>query len=260
MKKEALARATAWLAEAWRMGTPLAGLPDGYRPRTTRDGLQLQDALAKELEFEVGGWKVGCSSKYAQKLLKTRGPFAGRVFTQRIYASGATLPSSAYNLRGLEGEFAFVLARDLKPRVRPYSRAEVAKAVGELRPAIEVVDSRYEDWMKVNTACLIADMGCNGALVLGNPVPRWRTRDLRKAPARMIVNGKTVGEGTGAAALGDPLLSLTWLANHLRRRQGLKAGQVIATGTCTGFLRAGPADRVKADFGKLGKVELRFVG
>lgn len=258
MKQEALARAVAWLAEAWRMGTPLPALPDGHRPRTAAEGMRLQDALAKELEFEVGGWKVGCSSKYAQKLLKTRGPFAGRVFAARIYDSGATLPGAAYHLRGLEGEFAFVLARDLKPRRRAYTRAEVAAAVGALRPAIEVVDSRFTDWMKVNTASLIADMGCNGALVLGAPVARWRTLDLRKVPARMAVNGTTVGEGTGAAALGDPLLSLTWLANLLRRRHGLKAGQVIATGTCTGFHRAGPTDEVAAEFGRLGTVRLRF--
>lgn len=258
MKKEALTRAVAWLAEAWRMGVPLRELPEGYRPKTAAEGMQLQDALARELDYEVGGWKIGCSSKYAQKLLKTRGPFAGRVFAARIYASGATLPGSAYSLRGLEGEFAFVLARDLRPRKRPYSRAEIVAAVGELRPAIEVVDSRFEDWMAVNTACLVADMGCNGGLVIGAPVPRWRAIDLRKAAVRMRVNGKTVGEGTGAAALDDPLLALTWLANHLRRRQGLKAGQVIATGTCTGFHRAGPADRVTADFGRLGKVTLRF--
>jgi 2-keto-4-pentenoate hydratase len=259
MKKEALARAVAWLAEAWQQGVPLKELPKGYCPRTTAEGMQLQDALAKHLDFAVGGWKIGCSSKYAQKLLKTRGPFAGRVFAARIYDSGAVLPGSAYHLRGLEGEFAFVLARDLKPRKRAYSRAEVAAAVGALRPAIEVVDSRFADWLQVDTACLIADMGCNGALVLGPPVPRWRSLDLRQAPARMTVNGKTVGEGTGAAALGDPLLSLTWLANYLRRRTGLKAGQVITTGTCTGFHRAGPADDVTADFGSLGQVSIRFV-
>jgi 2-keto-4-pentenoate hydratase len=34
---------------------------------------------------------------------------------------------------------------------------------------------------------------------------------------------------------------------------------VVATGTCTGFHQAAPADDVTADFGKLGKVAVRFV-
>jgi 2-keto-4-pentenoate hydratase len=259
MKKKDLQRAVAILADAWQIGNPLSELPEDCRPKTAAEGMQLQDALAEQMGFEVGGWKIGCTSAYAQKLLKTDGPFAGRVFAARINRSGATLPGLIYKLRGLEGEFAFVLGEDLKPRKRPYTRAEVREAVAELRPAIEVVDSRFADWLAVNTPSLIADMGCNAALVVGEPVKGWKKIDLTKATAKMKVNGKVVGSGKGADALGDPLLALTWLANLLRERQGLKAGQVVSTGTCTGFYKSEEKAKVAADFGKLGKVSLSFV-
>ena len=259
MKAAALKRAVATLADAWQVGTPLPALSPEFCPKTAKDGMQVQDALVAELGVAVGGWKIGCTSEYAQKLLKTKGPFPGRILAPRIFASGITLAGSAYRMRGLEGEFAFVLGKDLKPRKRPYSRNEVREAVAELRPAIELVDSRFEDWMAVNTACLIADMGCNAALVVGAPVKRWKTIDLTKAAVRMKVDGKVVGKGTGADALGDPLLALAWLANELRSRDGLKAGQVVSTGTCTGFHKAEMAAKVEADFGKLGKVGFTLI-
>ncbi len=259
MKKAQVDRAVEILADAWRIGNPIQALPEECCPKNAKEGMQLQDALTEELGLEVNGWKIGCTSEYAQKLLKTDGPFAGRIFLTRTFLSGVTLPGSAYRMRGLEGEFAFVLGRNLKPRKKPYSRAEVRAAVAEVRPAIELVDSRFLDWMTVSTPCLIADMACNAALVVGEPIKRWKSTDLTKAAVRMKVDGKVVGKGTGAEALGDPLLALTWLANELRTREGLKAGQVISTGTCTGFYKAEMAAKVVGDFGKLGKVSFKLM-
>jgi 2-keto-4-pentenoate hydratase len=258
MKRDAAETAAALLAEAWQVGTTLTELPATCRPKTVRDAMQVQDALVAALDLPVGGWKIGCSSKAAQRILKTRAPFAGRVFATRIFDSGVVLPASGYGMRGIEGEFAFVLAKNLPPRARAYTRADVRAAVGALRPAIEVVVSRFADWHQVNTASLIADLGCNGLLVLGKPVKNWRTLDLRKQAVRVTAGGKLVGEGVGADVLGDPLLALTWLANFLRRRGGLAAGEIVTTGTCSGFYRAGPNDRVEARFGKLGTVALEF--
>jgi 2-keto-4-pentenoate hydratase len=259
MKKAGVDRAVELLADAWQIGNALPALPEECRPKTAKDGMQVQDALVRQLGIEVGGWKIGCTSEYAQKLLKTKGPFAGRVLAPRIFASGITLPGSAYRMRGLEGEFAFVLGKDLKPRKRPYTRSEVRAAVVEVRPAIELVDSRFADWMSVSTPCLIADLACNAALVVGPPMKRWKTIDLTKAAVRMKVDGKVVGEGKGADALGDPFLALAWLANELRTREGLKAGQIVSTGTCTGFHKAEPAAKVEADFGNLGKVSFTLI-
>ena len=256
MKAAAIREAAAYLARCWQIGFTMPELPEGCRPKTLAEGMRVQDALAAELGFPVGGWKVGCTSAFAQKYLKIKMPIAGRVFATRIFPSGTTLPPSGH--RGIEGEFAFVLGRDLPPRRKPYTRAEMRAAVKTMHPAIEIIDPRFADWLKVNAASIIADMAGNAALVVGPPVARWRSLDLRQQRVRVRAGGKVVGEGTGADALGDPLLVLAWLANHLRTRGGLKAGQIATTGTCTGLFLAPVGTEVTADFGKLGKVRVTF--
>ncbi len=256
MKPEAAAKAAAYLAHCWRTGDTVTALPPEIRPRTTRDGMQVQAALVAEIDLPVAGWKVGCTSRAAQRYLKIRQPIAGRLIATRLFENTVALPSSG--CRGIEGEFAFVLGRDLPPRKRPYTRAEVTAAIKTLRPALEIIDPRYEDWLKVNAASIVADLSGNGWLVLGNPVPRWRSMDLRKHKIRVDVDGKPTAEGTGAEVLGDPLKVMVWLANHLRAYQGLEAGEIVTTGTCTGFFRAPPTSTVIADFGKLGQVTVQF--
>ena len=208
MKSEQAQEAAERLAEAWRIGILLPELHEECRPRNAAEGYRIQDLLAEELGFPVGGWKIGCTSAIARKILKARGPFAGRVFATRIFDSGTILPATAYPMRGLEGEFAFRLKTALPARKRAYGLAEVTAAIGSLHLAIEIVDSRYADWLKVGTPSLIADQGSNGALVLGPPVPRWRTRKLDAQAVTMTVNGKTVGKGTGADCLGHPLKAM----------------------------------------------------
>ena len=59
-----------------------------------------------------------------------------------------------------EAEFAFRMAVDLPPRGRAYAVDQVLAAVATLHPAIEVPDSRYDDFTLVGAAQLIADNSC----------------------------------------------------------------------------------------------------
>jgi 2-keto-4-pentenoate hydratase len=161
-------------------------------------------------------------------------------------------------MRGLEGEFAFKLARDLKPRAKPYRLAEVKAAIGSVHPAIEIIGPRWTNMLAVGVPSLIADLGANGALLLGAALRGGAKLDLRKIGVRMLVDGAVVGQGSGADVLGDPYESLLWLANHLRRSEGLKAGQVVTTGTCTGIAKAPAKAKVVAEFGGRAGVSLTF--
>ena len=60
-------------------------------------------------------------------------------------------------------------------------------------------------------------------------------------------------------ALGNPTNVVLWLANQQSARgRGLKAGEIVSTGTCTGLDPVRPGDRVQADFGGLGTVDVSF--
>jgi 2-keto-4-pentenoate hydratase len=254
-----LAPAVAVLAECWQMGQTVAALPESCRPKTLAEAYKIQTLLEAELGFERAGWKIGCTGAAARAILKADGPFAGRVFLGRCHASGVAIAAGQLPMRGLEAEFAFVLGKDLRPRKKPYTRADMLAAVEYLHPAIEIVDSRYTDMMKVSLPELVADMGANGALIVGEPAKNWRRKDLAKVAVTMAANGKVVGKGKGADVLGHPLDALAWLANNPPVPEGLKAGEVVTTGTATGLYRAGPDDDATARFAGIGKVELSFV-
>src|SRR6476619_680353 len=102
MKAEHTNEAVQLLAGAWQIGILLTGLPDHCQPRNAAEAYRIQDLLTEELDFPVGGWKVGATSAAVRKVLKTRVPFAGRIFATRVFDSGTTLPANAYPMRGLE--------------------------------------------------------------------------------------------------------------------------------------------------------------
>ncbi|MCM0020955.1 MAG: hypothetical protein NBV67_13235, partial [Tagaea sp.] len=124
-----LAPAAATLAECWQMGQTVAALPESCRPRSLAEAYKVQALLEKELGFERAGWKIGCTSAAARAIMKSAGPFAGRVFLARCHASGVALAAGQHRMRGLEAEFAFVLGKNLKPRKKPYTRAEMLAAI-----------------------------------------------------------------------------------------------------------------------------------
>jgi len=260
MTPERAEEAARLLAAARGDARLLEALPEPMRPADTIEGYAIQDAFARLWGVEVAGWKVACTAAEQQAFLGVDEPFSGRIFAPYLLDSPAELASAAFHMRGLEGEFAFRLGRALAPRAGEFGRDEVAAAVAAVCPAVEVVDPRFRDWLAVGAPSLVADNAVNGALVLGPARADWRAIDLEGHKVRMSCNGETVGEGTAAEAMGNPLNALVWLANNLARRGlGLEAGQVVTTGTCTGIHPAPPGSQARADFGDLGEVVLRFV-
>jgi 2-keto-4-pentenoate hydratase len=72
-------------------------------------------------------------------------------------------------------------------------------------------------------------------------------------------NGKVVGEGTGAEALGGPEIVLTWLANDLiEKGLHLRAGDIVSTGVVVGVFTSNLGDRVEASYDHLGSISVQF--
>ena len=115
-------------------------------------------------------------------------------------------------------------------------------AVGGVLPAIEIVDSRIADW-RVQLADTVADNASAGRVVLGSRITPATAVDLRLAGMLLYRNGSPVESGAGAAALGNPVRCLSWLANRLLPPQrGLRAWRHRAIGTVAPP-RAGPPER-----------------
>jgi 2-keto-4-pentenoate hydratase len=249
------------LAQARIQMRRLAQLPDAVLPQSISAAYDTQDALLPQLLTHFGGtaigYKIACTNEIAQRQLHVDHPFFGRMLSATSQASPGRLRGSDFFMRVMEAEFGFQMARDLPPIGRARTREEVADAVEGVMPGIEVVDSRYESWTTVGTHSLIADNACHGAWIRGPLVRDWRGIDLAATKVALRINGKTIGEGSGAAVLGHPLNALTWLANALNDRGlGLRAGDYITTGVTTDIYLAEKGDHVVASFGSVGTVEL----
>ncbi|MBT5675734.1 MAG: hydratase [Rhodospirillaceae bacterium] len=247
------------LHSAWRDKTLVQGLPESCRPQNLDGGYQIQAALEGLHGTPVVGYKIGATNEAAQRIFDVDSPFFGRLFEPALRTSPAEIPTGAVILHIIEAEFDFTMSGDLPPRDDPYRQDEVMAKVENLMPAIEIPDSRYENWREAGMPQLVADNAIASLLVLGEPARNWRDLDLSRHSLAVKVNGETVDEGVGANVLGDPRAALTWLANALSERgMGLEAGQIVTTGSAANVIKVNPGDTVVADFGDLGMAEANF--
>jgi len=252
------------LAQARINHKRLPELPAPIRPNTAAEAYTVQDGLIDRLLAHYGGsvigYKIACTNVTAQRQLNVDAPFAGRLLSAFFFESHARVDAAQFFMRVVEAEFAFEMAQDLPPTAAPRSRQEIAAAVKGVLPGIEIVDSRFDDWTTIGAPSLIADNACNAAWVKGRLVTDWQSIDLATQAVRVTVNGKLLREGTGSNVLGHPLNALEWLVDSLSARGlGLKAGQFITTGVTTEVYMAERGDRITADFGPVGSVDLEFV-
>ena len=241
-------------------GTRMTALPENAVPSSRAEGYAIQQALARVSEHTRYGWKIAATSDAGQKHIGVDGPLAGMLLQERVVAPTTPIPLKGIAMGVGEVEFAFRMARDLMPRTTPYTQPEVMTAVEGLYPAIEIPDSRFENYVNVGAAQLIADNACGSLFSLGEKSDAdWRAIDLAQHKVKVLRNDTLAEEGCGANVLGDPRIALTWLANELNAYgMSLLSGDVITTGTCVVPFAVAPGDKVTADFGALGSISVSF--
>lgn len=246
--------AAAILWQHWQQRTRIDELPPDCRPVDRAAGYSAQREIVNCSGQTVVGWKIAATSAAGQKHIGVDGPLAGPLLADRVLPDGATVSLAGNIMLVAEAEFAFKFARALPRRDNPYTRDEVLDAIESLHPAIEVPDSRYNDFVKVGAPQLIADTACADWFVLGEPTrAEWRSRDLVTHAVAAYRNGEKVATGSGANVLGDPRIALTWLVNELRTyADGIAAGQFVTTGTCVVPVPIQRGDEVRVDFGEFG--------
>lgn len=260
MDSASISKAAQFVWATWHDNKRVENIPADCRPQSRAEGYKVQAEVARRSGQRLYGRKIAATSTEGQKHIGVDGPLAGRLLQNRAFDSGASVPLTHSLMKVAEAEFAFKMARDLSPRARPYSIEEVLDAVQSLHPAIEIPNSRYEDFVRVGAPQLIADNACADFFVLGPAThANWRTIDLAKHEVVARMDGKIAGQGIGANVLGDPRIALTWIANELSTiGETLATGQVVTTGTCLKPISIHPGNHMLADFGLFGKVEARF--
>lgn len=199
---------------------------------------------------EVGGWKIGLTSRAGRDSMGRDVRPPGYVLASRVLPSGAKLPAVA-NVR-LEPEIGIVLGQDITGEIT----AEAARAaVAAVAPAFEINVLRLPP--TESAAARVGNALNNWGVVFGAPIDPG-TIDLvalsvtLSGPSGPLATGRS-----GADMIDDPYLSLTRLAATLARNgRGLTAGQHIITGSLTDAVPVSESGRYEADFGALGTVAL----
>ena len=259
MSGDSLDERSAKLFEAHRAGerfepftgdVVLASVDDAY---TVQEGLVRR--LCEATGETIGGWKIGLTSPRMQALLEIDSPIAGAVLAGRIHRSGHVVKRADYGRLGLECEVAVRLGRDLAPADAPFDFLTVSNAVEAVCAAIEVVDDRHADFAITDIGSLVADNSWNAGLVLGEFVLDWP--DLPGIVGVQYQDGTAIDRGSGADVLGHPFAPLEWLANHLARRgQGLRAGDIVSTGSITPTRFPERAETCRFEVAGIGSVAL----
>ncbi len=253
------AAAAARLLLAVRRGGPrLRSLPAALAPRTLAEAYAIQYALLRELNTSIAGWKASLFD--ADNGICAPLP-AAAVRDAPVYLVPGRMPTQGNTQFGIEAEIAFRLGNDLPP-LGPgarYERDAVLDALASAHAVIEVVVSRYANNEAVSRLEQVADSFMNELLVVGPSCPAWRSLPLAKLPLEVRVDGKPVHQARGGHPLGDPLKPVVWLANHLSQfGQGLRAGEIVTTGSWNGVHTVGPEQSVTAWFDGLGSAIVRF--
>ena len=246
------------LYEARRTGVPIAPFTDSDPSLGIADGYAVQQHLAAMLAADgekTVGYKVGLTSRPMQQMLGVDSPDYGPVLGSTLYASGAQVPLGKFIQPKIEAEIVFVLAERLAgPGV---SVADVSRATAGVCAAMEIVDSRITDW-RIRLADTVADLASNGAAAISSRIVPLAGLDTRLIGMMLTRNGELIDTGAGAAALGDPLAVVAWLANTLGEHQiALEPGYLVMTGALHAAVPMAAGDVFRAEFDRLGPVTVR---
>ena len=269
---QAVEQAVERLATAQRTRVPCAAVRDLIGTDDLDAAYAVQQGLVRAriaTGVDVVGRKIGATSEAVQRQLGVDQPDFGYLLSDMDVSEGtsdrAGTPISMRTLvqPRVEAEIAFVLARDIDAPEEEITLELVREAVQVALPALEIVDSRIEDW-DIGFTDTVADNASSGLFVVGRdglPLSGHRDGGIepRDVTMSLTINDVELSSGTGAACLGDPLEALRWLAVQAARfGDPLRAGHLILSGALGPFVPFAPGDWVTASISGFAPLSVSF--
>jgi len=234
---------------------------DRYPEMTWADAYAVQEGLkARALARgeQLVALKMGLTSRAKMKQMGVESPIRGYLTDAHWVAQGEAIKVEGQLIHPkVEPELAFITTSELKgPGV---TREQALEAIGSVVPALEIIDSRYENF-RFDLTSVIADNTSAARYLIGSASSRPQDLDLRALGVVFEKNGEMVATGAAAAVLGHPADSLAELANMLAEYgESVPADTLVLTGGITAAVRVDAGDVVSARFQDLGTLSVRFV-
>ncbi|MDE0927819.1 MAG: fumarylacetoacetate hydrolase family protein [Acidimicrobiales bacterium] len=243
------------LDEAQQRATAIEQLAE---PLNIAEAYEVQTAL---LALRLGrgealtGVKMGFTSTAKRQQMGVEDLIFGVLTDGMAVRDGGTTDLATYVHPRVEPEVAFRLGKTISGQLT----AEQARdAVDAVAPALEIIDSRYQDF-KFSLSDVVADNCSSAGYVIGSwnadPAAIENTNNLGMV---MSFNGRQVQSGSSAAISGDPLQSVidaARLAGEIG--QELPAGSILLAGAATAAVPLEPNSEVTLEVQHLGSISFR---
>ena len=244
----------ALLDTAAHTATAIPQLSENGHPLNLEQAYEVQ-ALSIDRRLARGeklvGVKMGFTSRAKMEQMGVDDLIWGRLTDAMMLADGGSLDISDYVHPRIEPEIAFRLSRPLRGEV---TLAEAMAAVESVAPAMELIDSRYENF-KFSLEDVVADNSSSSGFVIG----AWQApgEDISNLGMSLEFDGEAVQVGSSAAILGNPYRSLVEAA-RLAGNAGmtLETGWIVLAGAATAAEALRPGVHVRVSTQQLGTAEI----
>jgi 2-oxo-3-hexenedioate decarboxylase len=249
----------ALLRSAERDAREVHKITDDHPTLDVADAYRIQQRLCTLKQAEgvrIVGMKMGLTSRPKMQQMGVDTPIYGFLGSDNAVDDGALVDTATLIHPKVEAEIAFVMRDALQGP--GCTAADVLAATDHVVPAIDLIDSRYENF-RFDLPSVIADNTSAARYVLGSRPTDPATLDLPTLGVVLEKNGQVAEVGAGAAVLGDPAAAVAMLVNMLAEHdQPLPAGSVVLSGAITAAIAVQAGDNVLVRADGIGTVSMRF--
>ncbi|NNC78154.1 MAG: 2-oxo-hepta-3-ene-1,7-dioic acid hydratase [Woeseiaceae bacterium] len=265
LSKKDITACAAELYEAERNRVQITPLTLRYPDMDMSDAYAIQEAWVSRKIADgrkITGYKIGLTSRAMQMAMNIDTPDFGVLLDDMAFENGANIKTGAFTDPRIEVEFAFVLKDPLSGD--DVSVDDVIDATDYVVPALELIAARSyrvdpATGYTRNVCDTIADNAANAGYIPGDHKVDPREIDLRWSGAMLYLNDEIEETGLAGGIMGHPAHGIRWVCKRFAAHGvGLEPGQVILAGSFTRPVAVKPGDRILADYGPLGKIEVAF--
>ncbi|WP_412844125.1 2-keto-4-pentenoate hydratase [Brevibacillus sp. 179-C9.3 HS] len=260
LHKDTIEKIAASLFRAEKEGFEVDKFVDQYPDLNADLAYHVQERLI-ELKCEAEqtirtGRKLGLTSVAKQQMMGVHEPVYGVLLESMQMSEHTPVSLEPFIHPKIEPEIAFVFKRELKgPSV---SVPEVLDATAYVMPALEIIDSRYQNF-SFTLADVIADNSSSSRFILGGPCSKPDNTDLQLTGMVFKKNGRVISTSTGASVMGHPARAIAWLVNKLAQvGQSIAPGEIVLSGALCEAISITDGDVITMSLDGIGSVSTVF--
>jgi len=223
-------------------------IPDAYSIQ------ELGIKMREESGEKIIGYKMGLTSKAKRDQMNLKEPCYG-VLTDKMEIADQGIFSMANSIHPkIEPEIFFKISRDLEGHV---TRNEVVESISWVGAALEILDSRYEQFKYFSLEDVVADNSSSSHFILGKNLMHPEDLDIENLKMVLRVDGKDIEQGVSRDISGNPLDSVVELVHLLaERNKMLPKDSIVLAGAATPALALNPGMHIDLEVDLLGHVDL----